>query len=162
QAGGVDEGVERPGAPAQAERRREVDGAEEVEVIGVPEVAGEEDPPGVEPVEDGEEQPLARREDGAERAVEEEEGRRMTEEEDGRGMTEEDDDRGRPVVAPYHERQADEEARQAPRRRAAGRHRVAVGDPASLDRQEPAARQEVQLVAADRLTRPEEDGEGEP
>ena len=76
-------------------------------------------------------------------------------------MGEEDERRGGAVVAPEPERQRDQERRQAPRLRAAARGRVAVGHPHPVLDQQPAARQEVELVAADLAPRQHPGGERE-
>src|SRR6202035_56112 len=134
--------------PPRRQRRRQVDRSEEEEEVGVPEEAREVHPPGVQPVEDREEHALARREDARQGAVEDEKGQ---------DMEGEHDEAGRPVVAPEEERQPHQEAGEPARVRPSRGHRVAVGDEAALRGEEPAAGEEVELIAADLLAKEQQD-----
>jgi hypothetical protein len=148
----VEEGGPEPRPLALDEAGPQVDGAQEEEVVGVPEERREVEPPGAQPVQQGEEDPLAGGDDPLERAVQDEIP----------GHVEDEDEQGRgPVVLPQEERQAHEDARDPPRRLPSGRHGVAVGDPRPLLREEPAPGEEVQLVAPHLAPRHHPQGDGE-
>ncbi len=167
QAGGVDlerqpdpqhvqEGGPEPGPLALDESAPQVDGAEQVEVVRVPEERGEVELPGIQPVEEGQQHPLVGGEDALERAVQDQVGGDVEEEDEGAR---------RPVVPPEEERQPHQQAGDRTRLLASRGHGVAVGDPRPLGRQEPAAGEEVELVprhlAADEHADRDQEPEGE-
>ncbi len=140
------------GRAAQPPGGGQMDGAAEEEIVGVPEEGPEVELPGAQPVEDDERQPLPRRDDAGQRAIEHQEGRQVTERHRRRGGA---------VIPPQQERQPDQQGGDPSRRLAAGRQRVAEPHHLPARRQQPAARQQVELIAADLAARHHQRGEHE-
>ncbi len=130
----------------------QVERADQQQVARVPQEARQQEPPGVEPVEDGEEEPFAPAESRSRPTIEDQERD---------DLGEQDAEQRRAMVGPQHERSADEESGEATGNRAAGRCGIAVGHPLAARDQQPAARQQIELIAADLGAKREQEGERE-
>ena len=129
-----------------------VERSDQQQVARVPQEARQQQPPRVEPVENGEEQPLAPAESRSRPTIEDQERD---------DLGEQDAEQRRAVVGPQLERSADEESGEATWNRAAGRSGIAIGHPLAARDQQPAARQQIELIAADLGAQREEEGERE-
>ena len=139
------DGALPPAAP-QVER------SDQQQIARVPQEARQQEPPRVEPVENGEEQPFAPAESR---------GRPAIEDQERDDLGEQNAEQRRAMVGPQLERSADEESGEATRDRPAGRSRVAIGHPLAARDQQPAARQQIELIAADLGPKREQEGERE-
>ena len=130
----------------------QVERSDQQQIARVPQEARQQESPGVEPVENGEEQPFAPAESRSRPTIEDQERD---------DLGEQDAEQRRAMVGPQHERSADEESGEATGNRATGRCGIAVGHPLAARDQQPAARQQIELIAADLGTKREQQGERE-
>ncbi len=134
QAGGAE-----PRTLALVERRGEVQRGEEVQEVRVPQKGRRLETPGVEPVDHRESGAFPRREDRAQAAVEERPGDEVQQP---------GEDHRRAVIAPDRERPGHQQGGRDPRAVAPRGERIAVRDQLAAFDEQPAAREQVELVAA--------------